>query len=96
MENAVSTPTSANSRCAAEPSSFQCISFTETHLFPRDPFSPSSSPAQRLIQVLPAKRKFLAACNGVRDEIDHRLVKGEALPKATVRAPCDRDFAAAS
>ena len=38
---------------------------------------------------------YAALCEIVRDEIAHRLGKGEALPPATVRATRDLDFAAA-
>ena len=34
-------------------------------------------------------------CAVVRDEIDYRVAKGEELPKSTVRATRDLDFAAA-
>jgi hypothetical protein len=34
-------------------------------------------------------------CAVVRDEIEHRLSKGESLPKPSVRATRDLDFAAA-
>ena len=34
-------------------------------------------------------------CTVVRDEVEHRLAKGEDLPKPSVRATRDLDFAAA-
>lgn len=34
-------------------------------------------------------------CGVILDEIEHRIEKGEALPKPTVRATRDLDFAAA-
>ncbi len=38
---------------------------------------------------------YAELCSIVRDEIDHRLEKGETLPKPIVRATKDLDFAAA-
>lgn len=38
---------------------------------------------------------YVELCLIVRDVIDHRLEKGESLPKPTVRATKDLDFAAA-
>ncbi|MEP2774664.1 MAG: hypothetical protein ABJQ29_08720 [Luteolibacter sp.] len=38
---------------------------------------------------------YAELCSIVRDEIEHRLKKGDNLPKSTVRATKDLDFAAA-
>lgn len=38
---------------------------------------------------------YAELCGIIRDEIDHRMAKGEQLPKSTVRATRDLDFAAA-
>ena len=38
---------------------------------------------------------YAALCEIVRDEVTHRLAKGEVLPQAAVRATRDLEFAAA-
>jgi len=41
------------------------------------------------------EKAYSQLCRIVRDEIEHRLVKGESLPAPAVRATRDLDFVAA-
>ena len=57
---------------------------------------PSQTPAtmRGLTPATLEETTYADLCTVVRDEIEHRLVKGENLPKPTVRATRDLDFAA--
>jgi|GEM_PF-3282649 len=80
MKIAMKPLTLAKTRRAAEHSSFQRFSFTQSPLFPRNPLFPALRSSPSAVQEPPAKSKFLAISPFIQGDFGSGVVtirKGE-------------------